>query len=114
MHCHQIARIFEDQLAEAILADDGQIAFSNLAASAVSSVMPKMETQGQLGKARFGTPVSTPKKKANPTKIILSHYINLLKYMCFCVCVCVCVCVCPLIISSIGFGTTNANFFLEK
>lgn len=50
----RIARIFEDQLAEAILAEDGQIAFSNLAASAVSSVMPKMETHGQLGKARWG------------------------------------------------------------
>eukprot|EP00873_Tetraselmis_striata_P029672 jgi/Tetstr1/449936/TSEL_036990.t1 len=49
----RIARIFEDQLAEAILAEDGQIAFSNLAASAVSSVMPKMETHGQLGKARW-------------------------------------------------------------
>lgn len=48
----QLAQIFEDQLKEAILEEDGQIAFSNLAASAVSSVLPKMETHGQLGKAR--------------------------------------------------------------
>ena len=49
----KLARRIEDQLREAILEEDGQIAFSQLAASAVSSVMPRMETHGQLGKARW-------------------------------------------------------------
>ena len=37
----EAARIFEGQLANALLAEDGQLALSNLAASTVSTLMPK-------------------------------------------------------------------------
>ena len=46
------AKIFEGQLAAALLAEDGQLALSSLAASAAHAVMPKLQTQGQLGQAR--------------------------------------------------------------
>ena len=49
----EAARIFEGQLAESLLEQDGQLAFSNLAASTVATLMPKIETGGQLGKARW-------------------------------------------------------------
>jgi hypothetical protein len=49
----EAARIFEGQLAESLLEEDGQLAFSNLAASTVATLMPKIETGGQLGKARW-------------------------------------------------------------
>ena len=38
----EAARIFEGQLANALLAEDGQLALSNLAASTVSTLMPKV------------------------------------------------------------------------
>lgn len=38
----EAARIFEGQLASALLAEDGQLALSNLAASTVSTLMPKV------------------------------------------------------------------------
>ena len=49
----EAARIFEGQLADSLLEEDGQLAFSNLAASTVATLMPKIETGGQLGKARW-------------------------------------------------------------
>lgn len=49
----EAARIFEGQLADSLLEQDGQLAFSNLAASTVATLMPKIETGGQLGKARW-------------------------------------------------------------
>jgi len=49
----EAARIFEGQLAESLLEQDGQVAFSNLAASTVATLMPKIETGGQLGAARW-------------------------------------------------------------
>lgn len=48
----QAAKIFEGQLASALVAEDGQLALSNLAQSAAHAVMPKLQTQGQLGQAR--------------------------------------------------------------
>lgn len=47
----EAARLFEGALAKALLQEDGQLAISRLAAS-LTSLMPKLETQGQLGKAR--------------------------------------------------------------
>ena len=35
------------------MAEDGQLALSNLAASAAHGFMPKIQTQGQLGQARW-------------------------------------------------------------
>jgi hypothetical protein len=46
-------RYIEGQLADSLLEQDGQLAFSNLAASTVATLMPKIETGGQLGKARW-------------------------------------------------------------
>ena len=36
----------------ALLADDGQLALSRLAGTTVSTLMPKIETQGQVGRRR--------------------------------------------------------------
>ena len=47
------ARIFEDKLKAALLAEDGQLALSRLAGTTVSTLMPKIETQGQVGGARW-------------------------------------------------------------
>ena len=49
----EAARIFEGQLADSLLEEDGQLAFSNLAATTIATLLPKIETQGQLGKARW-------------------------------------------------------------
>ena len=49
----EAARIFEGQLASALVAEDGQLALSNLAVSAAHGFMPKIQTQGQLGQARW-------------------------------------------------------------
>eukprot|EP00884_Botryococcus_braunii_P001433 jgi/Botrbrau1/11290/Bobra.0038s0056.1 len=49
----EVARIFEGQLESALLAEDGQLALSNLAASAAHGFMPRIQTQGQLGQARW-------------------------------------------------------------
>ena len=48
----EAARIFETRLASALVAEDGQLALSSLAASAAGGFMPKIQTQGQLGQAR--------------------------------------------------------------
>ena len=47
------ARIWEGQLAGALVAEDGGLALSQLAASAAHGFMPKIQTQGQLGHARW-------------------------------------------------------------
>jgi len=49
----EAARVFEGQLAGSLLQDDGQLALSNLAASTIATLLPKIETQGQLGSARW-------------------------------------------------------------
>ena len=48
----EAARIFEGQLAGALLAEDGQLALSSLASNPLSTLMPKLETQGRVGQAR--------------------------------------------------------------
>ena len=47
------ARIWEGQLAGVLLAEDGGLALSHLAASAAHGFMPKIQTQGQLGHAHW-------------------------------------------------------------
>jgi hypothetical protein len=47
------SQVIEGQLGESILEKDGRLAFSNLAASTINTLLPKMETQGQLGKGRW-------------------------------------------------------------
>lgn len=47
------ARLFEDKLKAALLAEDGQLALSRLAGTTVSTLMPKIETQGALGGTRW-------------------------------------------------------------
>ena len=49
----EAARAFEGQLAESLLQGNGQLAFSNLAASTIATLLPKIETQGHLGSARW-------------------------------------------------------------
>jgi hypothetical protein len=46
----QAAAVIEGQLGDSILEKDGRLAFSNLAQSTISTLIPKIETQGQLGK----------------------------------------------------------------
>lgn len=48
----QTAKVFESQLASALLEEDGQIAFANLAASTISTVMPKVEARFRTGQVR--------------------------------------------------------------
>ena len=49
----EAARLLETKLKAALLADDGQLALSRLAGSTVSTLMPKLETQGTMGGARW-------------------------------------------------------------
>ncbi len=49
----EAARLFETKLKAALLADDGQLALSRLAGTTVSTLMPKIETQGQVGGAKW-------------------------------------------------------------
>lgn len=48
-----VARVFEGRLAEALLAEDGSLSLATLAGNTLGSLLPKLETQGQLGKARW-------------------------------------------------------------
>ena len=59
------ARIWEGQLAGALVAEDGGLALSHLAASAAHGFMPKIQTQGQLGHARWRF-VSAPSIPGEP------------------------------------------------
>lgn len=47
-----VARVFEGRLADALLAEDGSLSLATLAGNTLGSLLPKIETQGQLGKAR--------------------------------------------------------------
>lgn len=47
------ARLFEAALARAVVADDGRLALPALAAAAAHGFMPKIQTQGALGSARW-------------------------------------------------------------
>lgn len=49
----EVARVFEGRLADALLADDGSLSLTTLASNTFSSLLPKIETQGQLGRARY-------------------------------------------------------------
>ncbi|KAJ7565427.1 hypothetical protein O6H91_02G060300 [Diphasiastrum complanatum] len=49
----EAAKVFESQLAESLLEGDGQIAFKKLAAATVETLMPKIETKGEFGQARW-------------------------------------------------------------
>eukprot|EP00879_Flechtneria_rotunda_P005399 GHRR01005689.1.p1 GENE.GHRR01005689.1~~GHRR01005689.1.p1 ORF type:complete len:594 (+),score=268.38 GHRR01005689.1:244-1782(+) len=48
-----VARVFEGRLAEALLAEDGSFSLATLAGNTLGSLLPKIETQGQLGRARW-------------------------------------------------------------
>lgn len=48
-----LARRFEGRLAEALLSEDGSLALGTLAGNTLGSLLPKIETQGQLGRARW-------------------------------------------------------------
>lgn len=49
----EAARLLESKLKAALLADDGQLALSRLAGSTMSTLLPKIETQGTVGGARW-------------------------------------------------------------
>ncbi|KAL3692761.1 hypothetical protein R1sor_006412 [Riccia sorocarpa] len=49
----EAARVFESQLAESLLEGDGQLAFKKLAAATVETLMPRIETKGEFGQARW-------------------------------------------------------------
>lgn len=49
----EAARVFESQLADSLLEGDGQLAFKKLAAATVETLMPKIETKGEFGQARW-------------------------------------------------------------
>jgi hypothetical protein len=46
------ARVLEGRLTETLLGADGGLALSNLASQTLGSLLPKLETHGQLGGAR--------------------------------------------------------------
>lgn len=75
-----VARVFEGRLAEALLAEDGSLSLATLAGNTLGSLMPKIETQGQLGKARYaalgrgwqgrqlmGLMIARPSRTASPS-----------------------------------------------
>lgn len=49
----EAARLFESQLAESLLEEDGQLALKKLAAATVDTLMPKIESKGQFGQAKW-------------------------------------------------------------
>ncbi|GAX75992.1 hypothetical protein CEUSTIGMA_g3435.t1 [Chlamydomonas eustigma] len=87
-----VARVFEDRLAEALLGEDGQLALRSLASSTFSTLLPKIETRGQMGAASWrlvGAPslpnllgaldpftadssTSTPNTRLDPYKLLSS------------------------------------------
>ncbi|KAJ1411016.1 hypothetical protein SESBI_21551 [Sesbania bispinosa] len=50
---HETARKFESQLAESILKGDGQLAFEKLATATLEKLMPRLEGEGEFGRARW-------------------------------------------------------------
>ncbi|KAL6762521.1 hypothetical protein V8C86DRAFT_606614 [Haematococcus lacustris] len=53
VEAQEVARVFEERLAEALLGDNGQLALRSLASSTFSTLLPKIESHGQLGAARW-------------------------------------------------------------
>ena len=53
MGSSEAAVVLEEQLKSLMLQEDGQLALENLAVNAVSTLLPKIEGHGQIGKARF-------------------------------------------------------------
>ncbi|XP_051136836.1 protein TIC236, chloroplastic [Andrographis paniculata] len=49
----EAARVFESQLAESILENDGQLAFKKLATATLETLMPRIEGKGEFGQARW-------------------------------------------------------------
>ncbi|XP_020247626.1 uncharacterized protein LOC109825238 isoform X2 [Asparagus officinalis] len=49
----EAARVFENQLAESLLEGDGQLAFKKLATATLESLMPRIESKGAFGQARW-------------------------------------------------------------
>eukprot|EP00210_Caulerpa_lentillifera_P007372 g7046.t1 len=49
----QAAKVFQTKLADALVAEDGQIALVNLAASTMTTMTPRLDTWGQIGAARW-------------------------------------------------------------
>ena len=63
MEPSEVARVFEERLAEALVGENGQLALKSLATSTFSTLLPKLETRGQFGAARWrlvGAPYSLP------------------------------------------------------
>jgi len=52
-HLSEAARVFQNKLAQALVADDGQLALINLAASTMATMSPRLDTWGQIGGARW-------------------------------------------------------------
>lgn len=48
----QAAKMFQKRLDDVLVAENGQLAFVNLAASTMATVTPRLDTQGQIGAAR--------------------------------------------------------------
>ncbi|EFJ16558.1 hypothetical protein SELMODRAFT_421796 [Selaginella moellendorffii] len=49
----EAAKLFENQLVDSLLEGNGQFAFKKLAAATVETLMPKIETKGEFGQARW-------------------------------------------------------------
>ena len=49
----QAARLFQTKLADVLVADNGQLALVNLAASTMATMSPRFDTWGQIGGARW-------------------------------------------------------------
>lgn len=48
----QAAKMFQKRLDDVLVAENGQLAFMNLAASTMATMTPRLDTQGQIGAAR--------------------------------------------------------------
>jgi hypothetical protein len=56
----EVARLFEGRLAGALVAEDGSLSLAALASSTISSLLPKIETQGAIGRHARWRLVSAP------------------------------------------------------
>lgn len=74
----EAARVLEERLTDALLGEKGQLALRSLARSTVSSLLPRIETRGQVGHARWrlvGAPslpslLSLPDPVAQPSRFL--------------------------------------------
>jgi len=57
---NEVARLFEGRLAGALVAEDGSLSLAALASSTISSLLPKIETQGAIGRHARWRLVSAP------------------------------------------------------